>query len=616
MKRSKFYSSSSIFFSMRRLVVLFVLVCLTFSLSAQSWNVIKESNEYLYGEGWGYSIAEADKQALSSLISKIAVNISSESSNKDNLVVNNGEVNEVSQFESSVNTYAQATLTNTQQVILKNEPDAHVGRWIKKNEIDKIFASRKAKINDMVSQAIAAEKKGKVDDALRNFYWALTLLKSLQYPNEPTYVDESGQTQRLVLWIPAKMNEIFDQLEISVKKKEEDVVELLITFQGKPVNSVDYTYFDGIGWSNVYSAKDGVGVLELAPGNVSENYQIKFEFEYRGQALIDRELESVLNVVRSTPMRKAYFNVKYEQKKDEKIEVINSSFSTTDSTVLNTPSMVADPKKYEAAVNVVLEAIKLRRYDDVKELFSEEGWDIYQRLIHYGSARIVGEPNMMFMHNGDYVIGRGVQMSFSFKTGSRKSFVEDIVFTFDNNNKICNLAFGLGNTAVDDILNKGIWSAEARLGIMNFLENYKTAYGLKRLDYIRSIFDDNAVIIVGNVVKSATAYNKDVAGMANNKIIKTNRYTKDQYLQNLSRCFNSNEYINIRFANNDVYKLAQGGELYAIQIAQDYYSSSYGDKGYLFLMVDINDPQNPIIKVRTWQPEKDPNFGLYGPGDF
>jgi hypothetical protein len=66
----------------------------------------------------------------------------------------------------------------------------------------------------------------------------------------------------------------------------------------------------------------------------------------------------------------------------------------------------------------------------------------------------------------------------------------------------------------------------------------------------------------------------------------------------------------------DVIKLGKGGETYGIQIAQDYYSSSYGDKGYLFLEVDINNPKQPIIKVRTWQPEKDPNFGLYGPGDF
>ena len=107
-----------------------------------------------------------------------------------------------------------------------------------------------------------------------------------------------------------------------------------------------------------------------------------------------------------------------------------------------------------------------------------------------------------------------------------------------------------------------------------------------------------------------------VATISNNAIIKKNRYTKDQYLDNLKRCFASNEFINIRFANNDVYKMARGGEVYAIQIAQDYYPSTYGDKGYLFLLVDINNPDKPIIKVRTWQPEKDPNFGLYGPGDF
>lgn len=215
-------------------------------------------------------------------------------------------------------------------------------------------------------------------------------------------------------------------------------------------------------------------------------------------------------------------------------------------------------------------------------------------------------------------MGRGVQMAFSFKTGVRKSFVEDVVFSFDNAKKIKNIAFGLGNTAADDILNKGVWSENARMALMNFLENYKTAYGLKRLDYIRSVFDDDAVIIVGNVLRSATMNKNKETGVAtiNNSIIKKNRYTKDQYLNNLSRCFDSNEYINIRFANNDVLKMAQGGELYAIQIVQDYYSSTYGDKGYLFLMVDINDPEKPIIKVRTWQPEKDPNFGLYGPGDF
>jgi hypothetical protein len=33
-------------------------------------------------------------------------------------------------------------------------------------------------------------------------------------------------------------------------------------------------------------------------------------------------------------------------------------------------------------------------------------------------------------------------------------------------------------------------------------------------------------------------------------------------------------------------------------------------------MVDLNKPEMPVIHVRTWQPEKDPNFGLYDISNF
>lgn len=608
---------------MKRTLIFTIICCFTLSLAAQSWESVKHNTaEYIYGEGWGNSIDEADKHALSALISKIAVIITSETDNNDSLTITNGQLRDVSQFSSSVHTYSQATLTNTERVVIQNEPDAHVGRWIRRSEIEKIFASRIAKVKTMVEAALNAEEKGKADDALRNYYWALTLLKSLQRPNEVSYIDGTGQSRMLMVWIPEQMNEVFRNLSASVVMRNGDDVELYITYKDKPVNSVDYTYYDGRGWSNIYSAKDGCGVLELAPGNQSSSYQLKYEFEYRGQSQIDPELESVLNVVRSTPMRSAYVNIKAKENHSAvKSSAANrtNTYSTTASAIKKAPSQITDTKSYDNIINSVVSSIKTQNYDAVSRHFTPEGWDIYQSIIKYGKAKIVGTPSLQYFQNGNYVIGRGLQMSFSFRHGLRKSFVEDIVFTFNNEGKIFNVAFGLGNTAADDILNKGVWSEQARLSIMNFLENYKTAYGLKRLDYISSIFDDDAVIIVGNVVRQQRLnlnVETGVATMNNNTIIRKNRYTKDQYLDNLKRCFNSNEYINIRFANNDVIKLAKGGELYAIQISQDYYSSSYGDKGYLFLIVDINDPDKPIIKVRTWQPEKDPNFGLYGPGDF
>lgn len=604
--------------------ILMTLVCLISLLfvtpsMAQSWEQVQRSSDYLCGEGYGNSIDEADQQALSDLISKISLNVSAATEGKDRSVVRNGDVDETSQFSMTVQTWAQATLTNTERVILHNEPDAHVGRWIKKSELHRIFDGRKAKIRDMVTTALQAEENGKADIALRNYYWALTLLKSLQYPNELTYKEADGKEHCLVTWIPTRMEGVFDELKAKVAKRDGDNLELFITYRGKAVSSVDYTYFDGSSWSGIYSAKDGRGVLEMAPGSQVKNLQIKYEFEYRGQAMIDSELESVLTLVKSTAMRKAYANVSVDGSNAAMRGKADVASPSNAAAVAGAPRQVSDGEAYMTIVNKVVQAINNRDYGTVSTLFTDEGWDIYTRLINYGKARIVGNPSCTFVQTGDYVVGRGVQMAFSFERGARKSFVEDVVFTFNADKKITSLAFGLGNTAMDDILNKGSWNQGTRAALMSFLENYKTAYSLKRLDYLKELFSDNAVIIVGNVLKRAPAnYNREVGGVriGNKEITQRNRYTKKQYLDNLARCFGRNEFINIRFSENDVRRMGTLGEVYAIQISQDYYSSTYGDKGYLLLMVDINDPDNPIIMVRTWQPDKDPNFGLYEPSDF
>jgi hypothetical protein len=95
-----------------------------------------------------------------------------------------------------------------------------------------------------------------------------------------------------------------------------------------------------------------------------------------------------------------------------------------------------------------------------------------------------------------------------------------------------------------------------------------------------------------------------------------NRYDKNEYLKHLSYSFKSKEYINIKFNDNEIRKSGKGGEVYGIQIQQDYFSSNYGDSGYLFLLIDMNDTTEPVIHVRTWQPEKNPDGSIYGIGDF
>ncbi|MDE6485176.1 MAG: LPP20 family lipoprotein [Duncaniella sp.] len=611
---------------MRTRVNIFILLLalIAFPAFAQNWESIKNSNAYLWGEGWGTTVAEADKQALNDLISKISLHVSGKVSVNETETVTNAGVETNSTFNSVVNTYSSATLTNTEKVILENEPDAHVGRWIKRSDIAKIFESRKHKISDYISSALKAEKQGKIDIALKDLYWALALTKTLQDPNEYKYVNEDDESFIAVTWIPHHINEIFDNLKIDVLRRTGDDLELRITYQGKPVNSIDYTYFDGRDWSNIYSAKDGVGVLELPPGSQNSYYQLKFEYEYRGEAHIDREVENVLNSVNSISMRNAYKSIKSDAvahvKNPKNTEsLVSNSFASISPAIYEMPTSLSDNEKYKQVLNNLASAVVNKRYDELDGIFTPDAKDIYDRLIKYGRAKIVGTPTYSFYQYGDNVIARGLQMSFSFKSGMRKSFVEEVILSFDGDGKINNISFGLGKTAEADILGKGVWSENARFAIMNFLENYQTAYALKRLDYISSIFDDDAVIITGIVthVPARKGRTGEIQGMDfEHDIIKYNRHTKDSYLKQLKNGFASKEFINLRFADNEVRKLGKGGELYAIQISQEYYSSNYGDKGYLFLMVDINDPEKPIIKVRTWQPEKDPDFGVYGPEHF
>lgn len=166
------------------------------------WEAIKGSNVYLWGEGWGTTVAEADKQALADLISKISVQVSGAISHNETETVTNAGVETNSTFSSIVNTYSSATLTNTEKIILENEPDAHVGRWIKRSDIAKIFESRKNKISDYISSALKAESQGKIDVALKDLYWALLLTKTLQNPNDYKFINENGDSFLVTTWIP------------------------------------------------------------------------------------------------------------------------------------------------------------------------------------------------------------------------------------------------------------------------------------------------------------------------------------------------------------------------------------------------------------------------------
>lgn len=601
----------------RKIIGFLICVINLIPAFAQTWDEVKHNNSvYIYGEGWGATVDEADQQALSALISKINVVVSSNFTLMEDEKTTNGSLDANSYTQSKLQTYASATLTNTERIVINSNIDeVCIGRFIKRSELNRIFEGRKLTLKEYLRLGLIAESACKIDDALRNYYWAYSLLKSVQHPAEVVYHNEdTGEKLYPLAWLPERINNILDDMNVEITANDGTNIDLLFTYKESPVRSVDFTYFDGRNWSNISSAKNGRGSMEFSSGLIPENVQINYEYAYRSQAHINQEIKSVLDIIKSQTIRKSRVNINTKKQKGS-----NSITKQTNRTSnLKVVGNIPNEKTHRQILDQIIAAIKSQSYNDIYSYFTEDGKDMFQKLIMYGNARVLNDKDCELYQYGSDVVARSLQMSFSFKQGLRRNFVEDVVFTFNSEGKIDCLAFGLDEKAKNDIMKRQAWPQEARLAIMEFLENYKTAYALKRIDYLRTIFDDNAVIIVGHVAQRMQK-NKSISDgpivYENNKYIKRTQLSKEQYLQKLEACFNSNEFVNIRFANNEVRK-AKIGEEYGIQIKQDYYSSNYGDQGYLYLQVDLNDRKQPIIRVRTWQSEPDPEVGLFGIGHF
>ena len=570
---------------------------------------IKADDNYIWGEGHNETVEKATQTALNDLISKISVSVQSQTS-LDMREINNGDkIDSRTAMEAVVKTYATGSLNNTKSIIVSKEPEAHVVRYIHKNELEKVFQEREDRIMSYVYTAQNAEREGRIDDALRNYYWGFCLLKSLQHPNA-VKMDQDGVKHTLTVWIPEQINLLLSNIKTEIAKVEDNVVDLLITYKGKPVTSLDFRFMDGQNYSFINSAKDGLSQIELHPATPTDKLQLKYEYEFTGQMRQDRELEMVMDIFNGTPFPKAVVVINGGKKKEMKqtMEKYQEAVRSMSTAAHATAAEASLADNYSKVVERIITAIKAKSYAQVKDCFTDDGYDMFNRLINYGTATILGNPELHFYRLSGRTVCRSVPMKFSFKNNNR-SFVEDVTFTFNDSGLIESIAFGLDKAARDDIFNRDAagWSDSVRMVIATFLENYKTAFALKRADYIKSIFDDDAIIIVGHVIRKAqhTAENDKYL---DNEVVKLTRLSKEEYIRNVERSFKSNQFINIRFADNDVKKMGVGADTYGIQIHQDYYSSSYADTGYLFLMVDLNDSDQPCIKVRTWQPKRDPNI--------
>ena len=595
---------------MKRLTLaLCIIITMALTVTAQGVDGIKRNSSYLYGEGGGVTLQAAKEAALADLIQKISVTVHSDFTSKERELNQDGNVTSDAEYQSIIRSYSTATLTNVKTIVLKPEPDASVFLYIAKSEIDRIFESRVAKAKEFVGNADEALKNGQIDDALRYYYWSYCLVKSLRYPNEAKiFVD--GQERSLLAWLPTRIDDVMGKVKVQSRRTADNTYEITATYDGRPVRSMDYTYFDGVDNSPVYSILDGKGLVELRPGMAMDAVQLKLEYEFRGLSRNDSEVEAVVGAMKPAVYRRAYHRVALDGAASPA-----ESTSTDVNGSMQSPLALTDMGTLGTAVmKPVMQALRSGSIEQCRQKFTADGWEEFSKLMGYGKVTLMDDIHLDYFADGDCVVCRGLPVSCRFNRG--RVFNEKLSFYIDSNSKqITHVAMGLGREAMNDVVLGHLdWSEKSRTRIVGFLEDYRTAYATKNLEYLDKVFDDNAVIVLGKRLQVAPQLNKE--GYMNNHRVQFTQLTKREFLRNLRRQFQSKDYINLHFSQNRIYQLQNGVERYGIEIKQDYYSSNYGDTGYLTLIFDLTNPDQPVIHVRTWQEQPDPNFGVVSPADF
>lgn len=607
---------------------------------SDTFKKIQNDENYIYGVGKGKTVKEASQMALEELVTSISASVESSFEYRMKTVEADDQSHTSADVKQLVNTYSKMTLngTKTLDVSAPKDKEKTVVRYLTKADLQKMFDERGEKVKNYVNSARRAAKRSQVGTALQNFYWAMSLLNSYPDGDRLQVEDDDFHSQYAYTWIPAQMKTMLSKIAITAeniqKDEDEKLVTVKVTYDGVPADDVNFTCSDGeMDPTDLIATKNGLGEIYL-PLDAKEKKLIA-TIDYRGldEANRDPELADVISAS-ALSFKEAVVNLGRDIKKKQQTTFADVEQAKLDVVKMEKPTATAsEATKAEAVEHIVryLNAeeakdfiptakqieivLRQRHFDDLQPMCTPEGWQHVQKLLKYGNARLVGYPNIQFLDNNGDITIRSYPMSFQFKSNNKRKFLEDVVFHLDKTGKITSVAFALDKRSADDILcHKGDWSDQSKQTIVNFMESYKTAYALRDIDYIDRIFSDDALILVGRVIKQAPK--KSELQMTNTSNVEYIRKSKGDYMRDLEKAFNSNEYINLKFGETTVKKAGfknrttgKQMEVYGIQLKQDYFSQHYGDTGYLFLAVDLTDAANPLIHIRTWQPEKDVTDG-------
>ena len=277
------------------------------------------------------------------------------------------------------------------------------------------------------------------------------------------------------------------------------------------------------------------------------------------------------------------------------------------------------------------EAFYQNREPNIKSnVISDEGKEILSSLWATSPIRCIETQiieKVLMMKRGNKYQVRNIPVfvkdvfaedSTNSKTLDTTKHYYEICLTFNSSGMIENIFYTLESNNYVRLKNEGVTVTEIsrREFILEFIENFRTAYNRKDIDFLKKVYSDDALIITGKVIKTE---HSDMMNKLGEVIVQYQKQTKKEYIEALeNRIFKKNKYLDIVFDDIKIVKDLKYDDLYGVNLKQYWNASGYKDVGYLFLMIDFKEENNPIIHVRTWQPEgaEQTKKGIFGLNSF
>ena len=603
----------------KRALTLTILAIFTMYSHAQSIDEIKKNSNYIWGEGNGTTMSDAEGEALRQMSVQISVSVYNSSYDE--------ESNDNSVQKAVLQSVSSAKFTNVQMRVLEEEPNAKVFCFMSRSEVKKMFEKRANHIVNMVDAGKTAESRMMIDEALRNYYWALVLAKTTPEPVEIEFNDKKGEATSL---LPIKIKSVLAMINASVDEIQDGKNLILgFTYNGKPVSSLNFKYNDGQSIVGPIVARDGIGEASMASIPADGKLHLTYELSFRNEVdPTDSDIAGAFNAGILPNINSAVaIAIKNNSKKKAAAPALASAEMLAAQPTNDKRSIAMqnadNTDDLQKAVLAVEAAISSNNPKSAFNYFTPEGYTLFANLMaKNGKVTLVGKAQSHnFIIADGYIIGRATNIKRQFRNG--KAFMEKLVYRFNpESRKIESVAFALTQRAENDIMNAAAsWPEVSRWAILNFMEDYQTAFALKRIDYINSIFSDDALIITGTILKKLNnaerAFDRSKSlDLGGPKDIAYSQLSKTEYIDRLRKIFSTREYVHLQFEDNVTRMIdlpaingINKGAAFGIEIKQRYESTGYSDDGYLTMVFDTRG-KLPIIHVRLWQPDKNNMMSL------